>query len=37
MNYYKLELKYDTKYSQIFQKLMLIIKIEFNQIDLLVR
>jgi len=37
MYYYKLELKYDTIYSQIPQKLVLIIKREFNLIDLLIR
>jgi len=36
MYYYKLELNYDTIYSQIPQKFMLIIKIKFNLIDLLV-
>ena len=36
MYYYKLELKYDTIYSQFFKKLMLIIKKEFNILDLLV-
>jgi len=37
MYYYKLELKYGTIYSQIPQKLMLIIKREFNLIDILIR
>jgi len=37
MYYYKLELKYDTIYSQIPYKLILIIKKEFNLIDILAR
>jgi len=37
MYYYKLELQYDTIHSRIPQKLILIIKREFNLIDILVR
>jgi len=37
MYYYKLELQFDTIHNRVPQKLILIIKIEFNLIDILVR